>query len=239
MALQLDTFHVGGMALARRSVRREPWQLVFDREIQDEDLVLIHSVTRQGPDDAKAPLARLRDQHHHMARLLAEGDSPIDVAAVTGYSIARIRTLLNDPAFGELMDHYAEQRTHRDMDIDMSIRHVATNAMAILQERMHDEPDSFSNEELRKLQNDALDRIGKGPTSKRTLEISDPRNVLAEIRNLMQTENRARIVARDTIEADYTEILDEEGSQTEPATSGGVHPDGSIYDSAEAEGQST
>jgi len=144
--------------------------------------------------------------------MLADGDEPIVVSRVTGYSVARIRTLTRDPAFAELVEFYAEQKVHRDRDIDMSIRHVAMAATAELQERLDDSPEAFSNEELRKLRNDSLDRVGYGPQSKKTIEINDPRAVLGELRALMATENRAVIVPRNEIETNYTEVLDVEES---------------------------
>lgn len=200
--------------------RRSPWQLTYVRDIGPEELVLLHSSSNL-PSDPKAPLARLRDPHHTLAQMLANGDDPIIVSRVTGYSTARIRTLIRDPAFAELMAFYAEQKVHRDRDIDLSIRHVAMAASAELQERLDDTPEAFSNEELRKLRNDSLDRVGYGPQSKKTIEIHDPKAVLAELRALVSGERRAVVVARDEIEADYTEVLDvEESSSTDQAPIG-------------------
>jgi len=196
----------------RPSARLEPWQITYTRDIGPEELVLMHTISKM-PTDAKAPLARLRDPHHSLAKMLAEGENPITVSRVTGYSPQRIRTLIQDPAFAELMNFYAEQKTHRDRDIDLSIRHVAMTATAILQERLEEEPESFSNEELRKLQTASLDRVGFGPQSKKTIEINDPRGVLAEIKTLMANENQAILVARnEIIEGDFTEVLDESES---------------------------
>lgn len=203
------TLRMAQDSLHRPSARRAPWQVGYVRDIGPEELVLLHTISKM-PTDVKAPLAKLRDPHHTLAKLLAEGEDPIAVSRVTGYSTQRIRTLIQDPAFAELMNFYAEQKVHRDRDIDMSIRHVAMTATALIQERLEEEPESFSNEELRKLQTASLDRVGFGPQSKKTVEVTDSRGVLNEIRSLMQTENRALIVPRnEVIEGDYTEVLDE------------------------------
>ena len=221
MTIELHSLKIGSAAVARRSTRREPWQLVRAREVTADDLAAVHSTIIDPPANPKAPLARIRDAHHYIAKLVSEEKNPIEISAITGYSVSRIRTLTTDPTFCELVSFYTEQRVHRDLDIDMSIRHVAMAATAILQERLDDEPEAFSNEELRKLRNDSLDRIGRGPTSKRSIELNDPRGILNELRSLAIGESNARIIPRDTIEGDYTEVLDgEESPSSEEAANG-------------------
>lgn len=216
---ELATFSVNGLAIARRSARREPWQVTFAREIATEDLAAL-----AGPApvaDPKAPLARLHEAHHMMAKLLAEGEEPVEVARICGYTPARVRTLINDPAFTELMNHYTQQKVFRDHDTDMAVRHVAQAAGALLMERIEDQPESFSNKELLQIRDSSLDRTGFGPQSKRTVEIKDSRSVLAEIRDMMTSETAARIISRDTpLTAEYVEVppdVEEDSSPQELA----------------------
>jgi len=211
------------MAPKRQSTRVVPWQLEFAREIGPEELVLLHSVSKL-PTNSKAPLAKLRAPHHTLAQMLANGDEVLVVSRVTGYAPARIRTLMADPAFDELISFYAEQKVHAEQDVAKSIAHVGMTATQILQERLEEEPESFSNKDLLALQTAQLDRSGHGPQSKKTVEISDPRNVLAEMRQLMAIENRAVVVSRDEpIDANYEEILNvEESPQTEESQIGQV-----------------
>lgn len=208
----------------RRSTRANPWQVTYAREIGPEELVLLHSVS-QLPTNSKAPLARLAAPHHTLAQMLAEGQEPIVVSRISGYTVARIRTLQNDPAFAELITFYAEQKVMAENDVQKAIAHVGMTATQILQERLEDEPESFSNKDLLALQTAQLDRTGHGPQSKRTVEISDPRNVLSELKQLMTVENRAVVVPRaEIVEADYEVILnDEEGSQTPEPEIGSIH----------------
>jgi len=216
--VSLDSLHVSGAAIARRSTRPTPWQIVVVREISPDDTGLMATAPR--PSDPKAPLARLREPHHYAAKLLAGGDSPIKVSRITGYSVARINTLLADPAFSELIEHYSEIQAHDELDIDTAIKHVAVTAMGTLQERMEEEPDSFSNKELREVMTAGLDRIGKGPTSKRTLEVQDPKGVLEELRGLMASESATRIVERSaTISAEYTEVFPDDEESPPPEES--------------------
>ena len=48
-------------------------------------------------------VARLRDPHHRVARLVAFGLRPAQIAEETGYSLARIYTLQADPSFQDLI----------------------------------------------------------------------------------------------------------------------------------------
>lgn len=198
------------MAPARTSARIKPWQVEYARDIGPEELVLLHSVS-QLPTNSKAPLAKIRAPHHTLAQLLVDNNDVIAVSRITGYAPARIRTLIADPAFEELMAFYAEQKIHAEHDVSKSIAHVGMTATQILQERLEEEPESFSNKDLLALQTAQLDRTGHGPQSKKTVEISDPRNVLAEIKQLMSSENRAVIVARtEAITVNYEEVLNDE-----------------------------
>lgn len=56
---------------------------------------------------SRAPtLTRLRDSHHQVARLVAAGLRPAQIATQTGYALSRLSILQNDPAFLELVEFY-------------------------------------------------------------------------------------------------------------------------------------
>ena len=56
------------------------------------------------PAPAPSSLKRIRDIHHYIARLVAEGRRTTDIARETGYSISRISILKSDPAFAQLVE---------------------------------------------------------------------------------------------------------------------------------------
>ena len=58
------------------------------------------------PSARRMRIAKLRDQHHIMARLFVSGLTNAEVAAETGYSIARVSVLRNSPAMMELVERY-------------------------------------------------------------------------------------------------------------------------------------
>lgn len=197
---------ITGSSLSRRSTKTEPWQINYVRDIGPEDAALMQTAAL-APTNQRAPLARLREPHHHLAKLLAEGTERVAASRITGYCTSRIKTLENDPAFNELIAHYRETKAAAAPDIDQAITNSALIAGQLLQERMEDEPDSFSNKELLAIRDASLDRIGKGPTSKRTLEVVNVQGVLAEMRDMMAAEGAMRIVDKNTpIEAEYEEV---------------------------------
>jgi len=55
---------------------------------------------------ARTRIAKLRDSHHVMARLIVSGLSLAEIAAETGYSITRVSVLRSSPAMQELVERY-------------------------------------------------------------------------------------------------------------------------------------
>lgn len=78
-----------------------PLTLGEPRPLTREDLALLKE---KRPD--KPIIQRLRDPHHKLARLLAMGVKNAEAGAIAGYSIARVMTLQNDPAFKQLIEEY-------------------------------------------------------------------------------------------------------------------------------------
>lgn len=207
--LAVHNLDIRQAAIARRSSRAEPWQVEIVRPLGPEDFALLQ-LPSTAPDP-RAPLSRIRDPHHMMARLLAQGKAPIEVSAITGYTPARIRTLQNDPAFQELLHHYTAQEMSVEADVTAQIRHLALSAAATLQERLEAEPESFSNKELRELAQTGFDRIGHGPSSKVDLRLTNPQGVIQQLKEALAAEAAGRILTRDDaeglpppIEAEYT-----------------------------------
>jgi len=96
-------------------VRSEKWvvalhrgKIARDREIKAvrvlgrEDLEVL-KVSRPPPT-----VARFRDSHHRVARLLAFGMTVTEVAQATGYSMNRVMQLKQVPAFQQLTADYRE-----------------------------------------------------------------------------------------------------------------------------------
>jgi len=76
------------------------------RELSDLDMAL----PPVAPPAKVSTLPEIQGIHHTYARLLGEGKSVAQVAAIMGTSGARLRRLMEDPAFCELMAYYQEQK---------------------------------------------------------------------------------------------------------------------------------
>lgn len=92
---------------------------------------------------ARARIAKLRDSHHIMARLFVSGLTNAEVAAETGYSIARVSVLRNSPAMQELIERYRsddhdEWRKHRDGTYEYMHR-VRMKSIRIVEDALEDE----------------------------------------------------------------------------------------------------
>lgn len=106
------------------------------------------------------PLTKITERHHAVARLLASGMPPGEVAAVTGYDNARISILQGSPAFQELVALY-----HREVDIEFAsvlnnLAGLSKDAIMALRERLEEEPENFTIKDLRETAELALDRTG-------------------------------------------------------------------------------
>jgi hypothetical protein len=152
----MDIIDAIGESLAKPHVGRKPVvpALAVVRALSEAD---------QGQSakaiTSPAPLVQqLRDSHHAIARLVAEGRRPYEVAAMTGYSTARISTLQQDPAFAELVEFYRQQTEEVYLDAHRRLATLGLSATAVLQERLDDRPESFTNKDLKELLGEAFDR---------------------------------------------------------------------------------
>lgn len=75
------------------------------------DIKSIRPLTREDLEEIKSKrtlpvVARFRDPHHRVARLVASGLRPAEIAVACGYSLQRIYTLQADPAFQNQVAEY-------------------------------------------------------------------------------------------------------------------------------------
>lgn len=111
-------------------------------------------------------IARLRQIHHEIARLLSSGLTETEVAGATGYSLSRISILKNDPSFKELLAYYAKSQAETFIDVKKRLAMLGTDAVAELQDRLDFKPDSLTNTQLIEITKATLDRAGFNPVSK-------------------------------------------------------------------------
>lgn len=146
------------------------------RELTTADLVVREAISV----GAKAPsIKSLRATHHKLAQVLAMGFSDAEASANTGYSPSRISILKGDPTFKELMAFYGEARKEIFVDVQQRMAGFAVSAVEVLQERLEDKPESFSNKDLNSLIKTTADRGGHSPINR-----SETRTVVLSARDL-------------------------------------------------------
>jgi len=161
-----DLEHLDFLALARPDGRGRAAQALvmeYARDLEPEDLRAL----------AQAPAARgfaptikeLRHGHHLLARLIAEGSSNEEASRVTGYDPARISSMKSAPAFAELITYYSTQESAKDLDVRRRLESFGLSALEELQSRLEDDPDRFTNRELKELTEMGLtaSNVGLGP----------------------------------------------------------------------------
>ena len=161
MNLQLNLVPMSGRGRAKKPVEHE-----VVRALNPADIQLL-STTELGT--APTELQRITDRHHSLARLLASGTTEWEASLIVGYSAARISTLKNSPAFQELLAIYGKEVDHQ---FQTSLEHMAglsRDALLVLRERIEDEPEKFTTNELRGIITDMIDRTEGDPSDKTRL----------------------------------------------------------------------
>jgi hypothetical protein len=122
-------------------------------------------------------LQRIRDHHHRIAFLMARGKRALEISKQTGISLNRVLYLRNNPEFRKLLETYeskldkAESRfdeiEFQEFRAEQKVR--AANLQLALeeqQERLLEQPETFSHRDLQELISDTSDRLDMGKTQK-------------------------------------------------------------------------
>lgn len=170
------------------------------RELDTADLVLLGREKGSKPSAIK----RLTERHHALARNIASGMAPNEAGLLQGYSISRVSILQSDPAFKELLEFYREdaQRPYRDLHIRLS--GLATDAAEELSNRLEEEPEKITTNQLMELTKLGADRTGHGPQSSQL-------NVNVDLAGRLE-EARKRVARRKftSIEGGLSDASDQE-----------------------------
>jgi len=118
------------------------------------------------PTIDNAPIKRISDRHHRLAKLLASGVSEGEAALAVGYEPARVSILKGSPAFLELLSFYQQQLAGEFEEFGSQLASLATDAVAILRERLEEAPEAPTLGQLLEIAKFGADRTGFGPTAK-------------------------------------------------------------------------
>lgn len=162
---------------------------VYERDATEQDIAVLVST----PLGAKSrPLQSLRAIHHSMAILLSQGKGPTEVARICGYSVGRIQSMKQDPAFRQLVSHYTKMGELALADVYSQLKDLGQGAIAALNERLESDPDSISSKDLTRLVEVTADRTGHGPT--KTVKTIDSKAVLQELIERKEKERKGKLI---------------------------------------------
>ncbi len=170
--------------------RQEEVEILSCEELTAEEIS--DSLLHQLPTEIGAvpQLRQLRSSHHEIARLLAMGLKATEVSRRTGYSNSRISILKNDPAFKELLEFYSHEQEVVAGDMVKRLSTLTTDAIDLIQERLDEVPESFTNNQLTELIKTGADRSEAPPVTKsinlnqnQTLDVTVIKQIKEELSN--------------------------------------------------------
>jgi hypothetical protein len=132
------------------------------RPIGESDLALLDA-----PRGSVAPVVlKLRDRHHALARILAQGKSEAEAGAITGYCPSRISILKASPAFRDLIEHYRSINDSAMADFVERSTLAALTAVSNLQDMLEDEENPLPPSMQLEIAKTLADRAGHSPVTK-------------------------------------------------------------------------
>jgi hypothetical protein len=160
----------------------EPFMAEYARDLTTPDIEALALPRGVRP----AALKRIHASHHALAKCIASGMRANQAALVTGYHPARISQLTADPAFAALIKDYQNEAKSIFADLAERMSNLSLDAIELIQERLHDAPETFSIPVLLDLVRTFADRTGHGPNQEVSLKVSSdfidrpPRETLEE-----------------------------------------------------------
>lgn len=150
------------------------------RPLTTVDLALVNS-----DGSAKAPIIKkIRDAHHRLAMLIAQGLTGREIAEQSGYSISRISILKSDPTFSQLIEYYRSKKIEGNVEeivqTTKKMNLLYEDVVDELQGRLDQSPETFSPDQLIDLGKFLADRIGYGPQTK-NLNVSATLDLAADV----------------------------------------------------------
>lgn len=146
-------------------VRPSMTTCTIDGALEAEDLrqLVLEQGGVQPDEDNPSDLKKIREKHHHVARLIADGLSQRLVSQICGYTEAYLSILLRSPTMAELVELYRIQNGKATQLAVEKMKTVGLKALERLDDKL--DADELSNQELISAAKLGLDRSGHGPTS--------------------------------------------------------------------------
>lgn len=124
------------------------------------------SGNRLGSGDNTYELKAIRFTHHRLAQLLAAGMDETKAGLLCNYTPSRVSVLKANPAFQELLAHYAKDVEEEMIDFVSTSAALGMDVLQELQKRLDEKPEQFTVAHLNDLYKSLADRTGHAPVTK-------------------------------------------------------------------------
>jgi DNA-binding CsgD family transcriptional regulator len=181
-----------------RGRRQKSMSAVAVRPLQEADLAVLAQGER-APTPPRS-IARLRDRHHAIARLLAAGKTNNEVSIMTGMDPARISVLRGDPTFKQLVEDYRKIETGQEADFLERLQMLGMTVVEELQDRLENSEEPVPIQTLLEVSKFAADRIGHGPVTKQMNT-----SVNLDLSGRLASARRRALIA-PPVDAEFTEV---------------------------------
>lgn len=189
-------------------------------------------------EDDPSDLKKIREKHHHVARLVADGLTQKLVSSITGYSEGYISVLLNNPSMQELVEFY---RIKNGAAIDVVVEKLKTVGLKAL-ERLDDriQSDELDNNELISAAKLGFDRSGHGPSSTHKIDAEThifDHAKLAELNKEAKRRNSEYIVPQEEVREALRLPSPEDKNETDETVEAGTDDANGSIGSGDSEGR--
>lgn len=192
------------MNLASLRADREPTaelQIGDAVPLLDADIAMLTELSRDRVGAGKlAPLQRITNRHHALARMIASGSTNIEAGIVTGYAQITVTNLLSDPSFQELVTFYAGEANDEYRSFHNQLAGLGEDALQELRRRVEESPTELGAGFLLDVITKTADRTGNGPSTKTTQEI----NVNIGLADRLANARKRAQLAMDGVMRDIT-----------------------------------
>lgn len=191
------------------------------RELAAEDL-------RQAERKMAPVVKKLRDRHHHLAKLVAMGLRPWEIAERGGFALNYVSLVQTDPAFKELVAQYrsvdlAAFRQERD-EYYATLNHNRNMAARQINDQLEEAEESgekISLGNLIRVHADAADRTGYGKQTNYTVKLdfaAELDRAIAEAKKVKESRTLTLVANSDQVpgqSAAHREALEPDGAGVE------------------------
>lgn len=163
-------------------------------ELTEEDVAAAPRPNQRNSGSTGPAIRALRYQHHEIARLIAAGQKPSEIARILEITVPTIARLIATPQFQDLLHGYTVARDQAAIDIGSRLKVAGAIALDKLTEQLEGTPaEALPKDWLSKTAFGLVDRAGHAPVQ-RTFHASVSTAVSPADIRAMRMERAARTV---------------------------------------------